>query len=786
MKNKIILGLLLFVMGLTSTQAQTTETLSSVDRTLKSGSENVTVTLTGISSFSSNRLKMPAGGDNGFTLTAKNNNITKVVFTWRDSKAPTAFEASTGSYADNTWTGDAHEVTFTNTGTSEVSVTQLDITYGTTSTGGGDTPDDPGTPGNPTHTQATLVPAVEGPTLKDAISNAVANDLFKNQLVVTTGDGVKYYNTAEISNVSIENSTGKVNVATASGNDTYNASVSNLKFQKAADESIITNATVKITEAKGWFESAYAKFDLAENVTSYNVYIKGGQYDDYTIVDDSLVRNYGTYGRVDVVGLKAGSYSMRIVPVISGVEGTASEVSDLTVANYDRSGYAHFGRSEGVGAYNNDGTLKSNAIVLYVSNDNLSTISYYIENGDKSRTPQVGLGAILKAFEKNKETRPLDIRFIGNINVADQNLDQLMGEANCLNMKGKAFGDEQNVTFEGIGDDATLNGIGLRFNRAGSVEVRNLGIMNQDDDCFELTQSKYMWIHHIDMYYGNAGSDADQAKGDGSTDTKAGATMETFAYNHYWDCGKASLCGLNGESTEDYITYHHNWFDHSDSRHPRVRTKTVHVYNNYYDGVAKYGVGATLGSSIFVEGNYFRNCKFPMMISLQGNDVYAGSSKYDPANYGTFSKEAGGMIKSYNNKVVDTNNTTSYWPYGASDLLTKGNNVTATSLGVNTSVHFDAYEVTDRNAQVPSSVTAFSGGSTYNNFDTNSSKIYSYTSDNPENIPDIVTGYWGAGRLNHGDFRWSFSESDDKSYNVDSALKSALHAYKTTLVGFFK
>lgn len=58
---------------------------------------------------------------------------------------------------------------------------------------------------------------------------------------------------------------------------------------------------------------------------------------------------------------------------------------------------------------------------------------------------------------------------------------------------------------------------------------------------------------------------------------------------------------MKSESGPNYITYHHNWFDHSDSRHARVRTMSVHMYNNYYNGNAKYGVGSTMGSSIYIE-----------------------------------------------------------------------------------------------------------------------------------------------------------------------------------------
>ncbi|MFD1910518.1 hypothetical protein ACFSQ7_50945 [Paenibacillus rhizoplanae] len=99
-----------------------------------------------------------------------------------------------------------------------------------------------------------------------------------------------------------------------------------------------------------------------------------------------------------------------------------------------------------------------------------------------------------------------------------------------------------------------------------------------------------MWVHNNDIFYGSAGSDADQAKGDGSTDLKKGSTYITISYNHYFDSGKAALVGLS-ESAEFFVTLHHNWFDHSDSRHPRIRVASVHVYNNFYDGVSKIRCG---------------------------------------------------------------------------------------------------------------------------------------------------------------------------------------------------
>jgi len=275
------------------------------------------------------------------------------------------------------------------------------------------------------------------------------------------------------------------------------------------------------------------------------------------------------------------------------------------------------------------------------------------------------------------------------------------------------------------------------------------------------TDNKYCWIHNLDLFYGNTGGDSDQAKGDGTLDVKGDSQYMTFAYNHLFDSGKASLCGMTSESGPNYIDYHHNWFDHSDSRHPRVRTMSVHVWNNYYDGVAKYGVGATTGSSVFVENNYFRHTHNPMLCSLQGRDAMGD---------GTFSGENGGMIKSFGNVYAEANNSEYYLP------ITQKDNATS----------FDCYEASRRDEQVPSSYVTLVGGTSYDNFDTNSSLMYVYTPDATADVPAKVTGFYGAGRLNHGDFQWTFDNStEDTNYAVISALKSALQSYTSNFVGFF-
>jgi hypothetical protein len=157
---------------------------------------------------------------------------------------------------------------------------------------------------------------------------------------------------------------------------------------------------------------------------------------------------------------------------------------------------------------------------------------------------------------------------------------------------------------------------------------------------------------------------------------------------------------------------------------------------------------------------------------MQGTDVYAGGTKRDPKNYGTFSDEAGGAIKAYNNHMEGSY---TFIPYGASKYVLKG---AETAIGdIDSKVDFDAYVVSSRDAQVPSSVKSYSGENTYNNFDTDKSIMYSYTADSPEQAVANVRAY--AGRLQGGDFKWTFDNSvDDASSDVNQALKDALMAYK--------
>ncbi len=600
-------------------------------------------------------------------------------------------------------------------------------------------------------------------------AQSVNRDMNKNQMHITLNtNDIKTYNTENISEVNISTN-GDVTV----GSDVYSGNVSNISFTKAlkdADGGTVSNEAnkVEIITARGWKECAYVTWKPFSGATSYNIYVKGGQYNDFTKIDNMLVRNYDTYGRADALGLKAGSsYELKVVPVKEdGTEmsDNANTATNINVVNYDRSGFAFKGNNTTPGAYNADGTLKTGTIVLYVTKNNVSKVTYTAEKGQNSKTnaTYTGLQNVLSESSLKNLTVPICVRIIGTITNNEFPQSMWGSKDEGLQIKNTT---ENGVTFEGVGDDAAIWGFGILCRATHYTELRNFAVMLCKDDCVSLdTDNQYSWVHNLDLFYGQTGSDSDQAKGDGTIDVKAKSSHQTYSYNHLWDSGKASLCGMGSETTESYIDYHHNWFDHSDSRHPRVRTMTVHVWNNYYDGVSKYGVGSTMGSSVFVENNYYRNSKYPMLISMQGTDIKGGK--------GTFSSEDGGVIKSFGNIYAE---------YAASKVAQYKPVIYADN-----NVEFDCYEVAARDEKVPATVKAKQGGTSYNNFDTDASIMHSYKAMAAVDVPTAVTGYYGAGRMNHGDFTWTFNnETEDTSYDINEALKTAIQNYKSSLVGVF-
>jgi len=536
---------------------------------------------------------------------------------------------------------------------------------------------------------------------------------------------------------------------------TVNGLKATYTVNQVIDPASITGSIV-FAEEGGWMRACYAEWYPVNDatVTGYNAYVSSNG-STWTQLDKELIREYDDYFRVDAMGLAAGTYSIKVTAVSeSGETSITGTTGNLTVLANDRNGFAFHNGFE-PGAYKADGTLKDGAVVVYVNNANFNSVKLSVKNSKGVDVEFTGIQEALSQGWFKASSTPLVVRVIGTIDTTGFPTGSWGSSAEGLEVKGASNYSTMPLTIEGVGEDATIKGFGLLIRNTSGVELSNFGVMLQKDDGLSLdTANEYTWVHNIDIFYGGTGGEADQAKGDGSLDSKGHTRMQTYSYNHFWDSGKCNLCGMGGDN-EEYMTYQHNWYDHSDSRHPRIRCMSIHVYNNYFDGNSKYGVGVTTGANAFVENNYFRNAHDPMMSSTQGTDA---------TGEGTFSGEGPGFIKEWNNIYAECNTNNVKFQF-----IKYSDNQTS----------FDCYDASSRGQVIPSTISC--GGATYNNFDTNSTYyIASLVPETPEVAKANVVKY--AGRMNGGDFKWTFNNAtDDASYAVDTALKAALTNYTSKI-----
>ncbi len=420
----------------------------------------------------------------------------------------------------------------------------------------------------------------------------------------------------------------------------------------------------------GWNESIYAEINGVADADVTEVSYSGAMTGSLTGDDlKYLVRDNKSGGvRIDIPGLKAGTYELTVK-----VGDSTLTKSGITVYAYDRSGYAHFNYTDGVGAYKDDGTLKDNAVVLYVTDDNkndvtlssgsitvkgigniLNSVGQVADNGLTSNggTPNTNQG-IIKAIAQ--EGKPLVVRFIGTVSESDlrsqgtfdaasKGLIEGLTVYNSLNNGGSVddnghmarIQSGKDITLEGIGYDAVIDGWGFHYiaqtsdpNLGKSFEVRNLTFINTPEDAIgmegqqaskntssDLTASvERCWIHNNEFYRPHIASPAesDKADGDGSVDFKRGQYF-TCSYNYFEGCHKTNLVGSADYTLQYNLSYHHNHWYMCKARGPLARNANIHMYNNIVDMQTDYAQNTRANAYIFSEYNLFYACKSPQAV----------------------------------------------------------------------------------------------------------------------------------------------------------------------------
>ena len=518
------------------------------------------------------------------------------------------------------------------------------------------------------------------------------------------------------------------------------------------------NSNLNITAYSGYIEGACIEFEKITGVSDYSVSYKNLSDTNYTKLDSNLVRIGNSTVRADILGIIEGDYIIRVEANSQVQERTVS------VSRDDRSGYAHFNYTSGIGAYNNDGTLKDNAVIVYVTDETKNSVTAKI--GSKTYT------GLVKIIKNANSEYPLDIRILDTIKtcqfnkitytsaaktaelVAEQkaslggnakgySADQIISNkwnsysndeakgitklnglnSSCSYSSGEfdtcwndcSISNVSNVTVEGVGNDAGIFQWGFTWAKCNSIEIKNLTFSDYTEDaCSFQTGSNgdvkaygHYWVHNNTFNRGKNNWDLtyeqDKYAGDGATDYKQCSNI-TSSYNIFNTCKKTGLIGGSNSNLTMNVTFHHNYYNEVGSRLPLGRQANMHIYNNYYYACS---VCQDIRANAFVlsESNYFENCGSPQLVTTDS----------------TYSKT---VIKSYNDKFVKSGTS-------------------------------QATIVTDRTASLDG-LCKPDGSSDYTNFDTNSTLFYydskNNVSDveiltNVEDVPSFVTSHAGAGTL---------------------------------------
>ena len=418
---------------------------------------------------------------------------------------------------------------------------------------------------------------------------------------------------------------------------------------------------------------------LEDKDSNVKVEYKEIEDNEWQVLDDELIRVSNGKTRIDIVGIKAGLYDVSIT-----TSQNLFVISNLFVKALDRSGYAHFNYTEGIGGYKDDGTLKDDAVVVYVTEQNKNNIEI-------PGVGQKGLGWILNNAQYAKAgsntndpaqyasslanfNRPIVFRIIGKVTAPEG-----VTEYNSL-INGGTKGDNGNmarikdanhITIEGIGSDAEIYGWGIHFmasvsGRGIGFEARNLTFKDYPEDAIGLegVQSGGVltapvqrgWLHHLTFYPGFSANPAesDKANGDGSLDIKRGEYF-TIAYTQFIGAHKTNLVGASDSNLQFHITYHHNHWLNVASRVPLTRQANVHMYNNVFEitddnpNQPSYMQNTRANAYIYSEANYFYGAKNPSRVD-------AGAIKsFNDVKYSTYEEDGAIVVTNREEKVKSGN-----------------------------------------------------------------------------------------------------------------------------------
>lgn len=551
---------------------------------------------------------------------------------------------------------------------------------------------------------------------------------------------------------------------------------------KEIESNLPDDDIIGAVEVLGSNESINVTFTTRSDY-NYSVYYKLKDADDtaYVKLENELMLADGNTYNCYILGIIAGAYKVKI----EAHDKATNEIFWITLTNInvsaqDRSGYAHFGATEGVGAYNNDGSVKDGTKIVYVTNENKNTVTCEI-NGSvytglvnilqaqyRSSTPML-IRIIGKITTNQWDYKNVEPRFADNSNATDNFFENTFsteyGEnlANLIvKMKGNGGGAKTynyRTTPEGLSTVRETNGGTKTVSYKGSDFPALKGKTVYDDDSYynmlEVKGSKNITIEGI-------GPDAEIFQFGISFEESSSIEIKNLTFTGY---PEDALNFLGGDRAD--LAKHGRYWVHNCTFNRGYNAWDISGERDKYAGDGSIDFNNV--SNLTLAYNYFNNPKKTMLFGSGDNEACKNMTMHHNYFYKVESRLPLGRnvnIHSYNNYFDQCKNGADIRSY--SYLFSEANyfNATTSPFKPSTSAVKSFGDIfvesgkgsitlaTDREQKL-SSLCYPDKSKNYANFDTNSDLFYydavQKRSDvsillDAEDVPAFVKKHAGAGK----------------------------------------
>ncbi|SDE13284.1 pectate lyase family protein [Glycomyces harbinensis] len=237
------------------------------------------------------------------------------------------------------------------------------------------------------------------------------------------------------------------------------------------------------------------------------------------------------------------------------------------------------------------------------------------DGGAGGQVVQASTGTAIHAALCNRASSdtPIIIQVSGTINHGNTSAvdgDSCDTADDVIELKGIS-----NVSIIGTGN-AVFDQIGIHIRDSSNIILQNFTVKNvkksgsptsNGGDAIGMEDGvRNVWADHLTLE-----ASGGEAEGyDGLFDMKNNTQYVTLSYSIMRNSERGGLVGSSESDTSNsFITYHHNLYQNLNSRVPLLRGGTAHVYNNHYVGIVESGINSRAGGKAKVDNNYFEDSK---------------------------------------------------------------------------------------------------------------------------------------------------------------------------------